>query len=95
MLSWILIYQNIIWQNSRQKIPYPWHLARYEAAIPLSKVGEPEADREALLPDVYGLQHARVTQLLQHTRHVQLEGSLLSVGLDAPHEPRITPVEEE
>lgn len=90
--SFLLLNEHLA--KLKAKIPYPWHLAGYEAAVSLSKVGEPEAHREALLSDVYGLQHARVTQLLQHTRHVQLEGGLLSVGLDAAHKPGIASVGE-
>lgn len=81
-------------QASGERITHPWHLAGDEATVPLRKVREPETDREALLSDAYGLQHARVTQLLQDTRHVQLKGSLLGVGLDAANKPGIAPVVE-
>lgn len=73
---------------------YPWHLPRYEAAVPLGKVSKLVSDWESLLPDVDGLQHPRVAQLFQHTWHVQLECCLVCVGLDASHKPRIASVKK-
>jgi len=62
-----------------------------QVTITLHKVLEAQAHRIASLPDLDGVQHAQVTKLLQHTRHIHAEGVLLLIRFDATHEPWMTP----
>ena len=47
-----------------------------EGGTPLHEAGVGDADREALLPDVDGLQHPSMPQLGRHVVHIEDAGEL-------------------